>query len=191
MLIALRSLVEMPGMVDPSSAQRAIAKIEDAAGSAAARAIGQDRDTSPAPDIAEDPIAATVRAALADKTALRLTYYSASRDAVSERIVDPVRIVLVDNYSYLQAWCRQAEGVRLFRFDRIDAAVQLDEPADPAAAGPRGGFESRIVQRRRFPSGSAVVHHQRVGVDARLLPVGRRARERRRVGRGDDEFRNT
>ena len=77
LLIALRSLVEMPGMVDPSSAQRAIAKIEDAAGSAAARAIGQDRDTSPAPDIAEDPIAATVRAALADKTALRLTYYSA------------------------------------------------------------------------------------------------------------------
>ena len=39
--------------------------------------------------------------------------------------------MLVDNYSYLQAWCRQAEGVRLFRFDRIDAAVQLDEPADP------------------------------------------------------------
>ena len=38
LLIALRSLVEMPGMVDPSSAQRAIAKIEDAAGSAAARA---------------------------------------------------------------------------------------------------------------------------------------------------------
>ena len=92
-----------------------------------------------------------------------MTYYSASRDAVSERIVDPVRIVLVDNYSYLQAWCRQAEGVRLFRFDRIDAAVQLDEPADPPPQALEEDSNLELVQRRRFPSGSAVVHHQRVG----------------------------
>lgn len=131
LLIALRSLVEMPGMVDPSSAQRAIAKIEDAAGSAAARAVGDRRASEPTPSVAEDPIASTVRAALADRSALQLTYFSASRDAVSERIVDPVRIVLVDNFSYLQAWCRQAEGVRLFRFDRIYAAVQLAEPSTP------------------------------------------------------------
>ncbi len=73
----------------------------------------------------------TVRSALADGRALRLVYYSASRDVVSERVVDPIRIVLVDNNSYLQAWCRQAEGVRLFRFDRIEEATELDEPARP------------------------------------------------------------
>ena len=37
LLVALRSLTSMPGMVDPSAAQRAIAKIETAAGSAARR----------------------------------------------------------------------------------------------------------------------------------------------------------
>ncbi|TSD47445.1 YafY family transcriptional regulator [Rhodococcus sp. KBS0724] len=131
LLIALRSLVEMPGMVDPSAAQRAIAKIEAAAGSAAARATGNGQEAEPEVDIAEDPVTATVRAALANRRALKLTYYSASRDAVSERVVDPVRIVLVDNFSYLQGWCRQAEGVRLFRFDRIDAAIELDEPSNP------------------------------------------------------------
>ncbi|MGC0364157.1 proteasome accessory factor C [Rhodococcus sp. 27YEA15] len=131
LLIALRSLVELPGMVDPSAAQRAIAKIEDAAGSAAARTSGRAQRPHAEVDIAEDPVAATVRSALVDQRALRLTYYSASRDAVSERVVDPVRIVLVDNYSYLQGWCRQAEGVRLFRFDRIDNATELDEPSDP------------------------------------------------------------
>jgi len=134
LLIALRSLVEMPGMVDPSAAHSAIAKIEDAAGTAAARAAvtpASERDA--VEDVAEDPIAAAVRSALHHRRALHLTYYSASRDRVTERTVDPVRIVLVDNHSYLQAWCRQAEGVRLFRLDRIDAATELDEPSTPPA----------------------------------------------------------
>ncbi|MEV0946753.1 YafY family protein [Rhodococcus sp. NPDC049939] len=133
LLVALRSLVEMPGMVDPSAAYSAIAKIEDAAGTAArGRAsgpVGRDTDEG----VAEDPIAGSVRSALNDGRALQLTYFSASRDRVSERIVDPVGIVLVENRSYLQAWCRSAEGVRLFRLDRIYAATELDEPSAPPA----------------------------------------------------------
>lgn len=125
LLVALRSLVEMPGTADPTAVQGAIAKIESAAGTAAG-------GTHAAPRVEpEDPIAATVRAAVGRGRALDLTYFSASRDAVTRRVVDPVRIVLMDNHSYLQAWCRQAEGVRMFRFDRIDAATELDEPARP------------------------------------------------------------
>src|SRR5690606_31931263 len=63
--------------------------------------------------------------------ALRLEYYSASRDVVSTRVVDPIRIVAVDDNSYLQGWCREAEGVRLFRFDRIESAGELAEPSQP------------------------------------------------------------
>ncbi|BDU07155.1 helix-turn-helix transcriptional regulator [Nocardia cyriacigeorgica] len=124
LLVALRSIVDTPGMVDPSAAHSAIAKIEAAISGAAP-------ETADGPRPVEAPAVATVRAALAARHALRLVYYSASRDVVSERIVDPVRIVLVDNNSYLQAWCRQAEGVRLFRFDRIEDATELDEPARP------------------------------------------------------------
>ncbi|MEV6217642.1 YafY family protein [Nocardia sp. NPDC051833] len=124
LLVALRSIVEMPGMVDPTAAHAAIAKIESAIAST-------DAVVTPAAVPVEQPVVATVRAALADARALRLVYYSASRDEVSERLVDPIRVVLVDNNSYLQAWCRQAEGVRLFRFDRIEDATELDEPARP------------------------------------------------------------
>ncbi|WP_446222711.1 helix-turn-helix transcriptional regulator [Nocardia sp. IBHARD005] len=124
LLVALRSIVEMPGMVDPTAAHAAIAKIESAIAST-------DAVVKPVEVPVEKPVVATVRAALADVRALRLVYYSASRDEVSERIVDPIRVVLVDNNSYLQAWCRQAEGVRLFRFDRIEDATELDEPAHP------------------------------------------------------------
>ena len=72
-----------------------------------------------------------MRDALRRARAVSLEYYSASRDALSARIVDPIRVVLVGDHSYLEGWCRDAEGVRLFRFDRIVDARVLDEPAVP------------------------------------------------------------
>ncbi|MGW5288222.1 helix-turn-helix transcriptional regulator [Rhodococcus pyridinivorans] len=138
LLVALRSLQEMPGVVDPSAAQSAIAKIEAAAGTAALPADTATTDTATAATAEPDPepagdsdAAGQVRAAVRDGRAVHLTYYSASRDTVSERDVDPIRIVIIDEHAYLQAWCRSAEGVRLFRFDRIDAATVLDEPTRP------------------------------------------------------------
>lgn len=131
LLIALRALAELPGTADPSSVQGAIAKIESAAGVAAGGVVTQ---TVTDPE-RESPVVAVVRSAVRHGRALDITYFSASRDAVTRRIVDPIRVVLVDNHSYLQAWCRQADGVRLFRYDRIDAATELDEPAHvPEAA---------------------------------------------------------
>src|ERR1700720_1692913 len=83
----------------------------------------------PAP--VESQAAAAVRAAVRDNRALTMDYYAASHDTLSTRIVDPIRIVLVGNHSYLEAWSREAEGVRLFRFDRIVEAAVLDEPSAP------------------------------------------------------------
>ena len=74
---------------------------------------------------------AAVREALTAGRALRIRYYTASRDAVSQRTVDPMRLLVADGRSYLEAWCRRAEGVRLFRLDRVDDVVVLDEPAAP------------------------------------------------------------
>jgi len=121
LLVALRALVDIPGVVDPAAALSAIAKIEAAAGTTA-------MDAS-APIEAEG--AAAVREALRESRAVSIEYYSASRDALSARVVDPIRVVLVGDHSYLEAWCREAEGVRLFRFDRIVDARVLDAPAVP------------------------------------------------------------
>ncbi|MGV0645833.1 helix-turn-helix transcriptional regulator [Mycolicibacterium sp. XJ879] len=129
-LVALRALADVPGMVDPEAARSAIAKIESAAG-----ALGQDTGASVAAVDERAPIeseaAASVREAVRDGRAVTLEYYSASHDMLSERTVDPIRVVLVGDHSYLEAWCRSAEGVRLFRFDRIVDAQVLDEPSDP------------------------------------------------------------
>lgn len=131
-LMALRALAEIPGVVDPAAARSAIAKIDSAAGTAEAGST----ETSGA---TESAAAAAVRQAVHDQRALRIEYFSASRDAQSTRDVDPIRVVLVGDQSYLEAWSREAEGVRLFRFDRILDATVLDEPSAPpetAVGGP-------------------------------------------------------
>jgi proteasome accessory factor C len=135
-LVALRALQEVPGMVDPQAARSAIAKIESVAGGDPA---------VPAHSTAEEsPAAAAVREAVREHRALAIEYYSASRDTSSHRVVDPIRIVFVGDQSYLEAWCRTAEGVRLFRFDRIDAAELLDEPAAPPPPAVQAGPDTSL-----------------------------------------------
>ncbi|HYZ09236.1 MAG TPA: YafY family protein [Pseudonocardiaceae bacterium] len=127
LVVALRALADTPGLVDAGAVRRALAKIESGAGRAAqqqAVVVGL---------AAREAALTTVRTALDRRRALRMRYYTASRDAVSERTVDPMRLLLVGGHSYLEAWCRSAEAVRLFRLDRIEHATDLDEPAVPPA----------------------------------------------------------
>jgi proteasome accessory factor C len=138
LLVALRALADIPGLVDPQAARSAIAKIEAAAGAVGQGATGPAAAVDePAP--VESRAAAAVRTAVQYKHALAIDYYAASHDTLSSRIVDPIRVLLIGGQSYLEAWSREAEGVRLFRFDRIVDATELGEPAavpEPALRAP-------------------------------------------------------
>ena len=72
-----------------------------------------------------------LRAAVEGGRAVHLTYYTAVRDETTDRVVDPLRVLMVAGKAYLEAWCRRAEATRMFRVDRIDAFTVLDEPAAP------------------------------------------------------------
>src|SRR6187431_3506128 len=93
-LVALRALLDVPGMVDPEAARSAIAKIESAAGTAMGDREGAASAVDEQAPI-ESQAAAAVRAAVRDGRALSIDYYSASHDTLSSRIVDPIRVVLV------------------------------------------------------------------------------------------------
>jgi proteasome accessory factor C len=125
LLVALRTLADVPGVVDTAAVQRATAKVEQAVGDAGLSgvAVGLTRE--------EAETTAIVRGALEADRALRIVYYTAGRDAVSQRTVDPMRLLIVEGRSYLEAWCRRVEAVRLFRLDRVEDAEVLDEPAAP------------------------------------------------------------
>ncbi|MEH1015662.1 YafY family protein [Micromonospora sp. CPCC 206060] len=122
LVVALRMLAETPGVDNRDAVERALAKIESAAG-----------DLADAPVAVRMPDDSTqveaLRAAVQRGRALRITYYTAARDETTERTVDPLRMLMVGGRAYLEAWCRRAEAVRLFRADRIDAFTELDVPA--------------------------------------------------------------
>lgn len=125
LVVALQTLAETPGLVDRELVTRTLAKVEAVYGKpvndgTVAVALGREARLTP-----------LLRKAVEDKRAVALSYYTAARDDKTERVVDPLHVITVDGRTYLQAWCRQAEGIRLFRADRIDAAELLDEPAKP------------------------------------------------------------
>ncbi|GAA4924125.1 proteasome accessory factor C [Stackebrandtia albiflava] len=125
LVVALRMLADTPGLSDPDAVARTLEKVAAAAGDAAASAA-RISVSSTVDDAQVDVFSGIV----AQGHAVRLTYYSAGRDTSSERVVDPIRVVIADDHAYLHAWCRRAEDVRRFRLDRIDAYKVLDEPAD-------------------------------------------------------------
>jgi proteasome accessory factor C len=132
LLVALRMLAEVPG--EGSAVARLIAKIEAAAGaSAAASAKVTIQIDSPN----ARGVAAKITAALAAGQRVHLRYYVASRDEATERDVDPMRLLVVEGRTYLEGWCRLADGVRLFRLDRMLDLSVLDTPASvPEEAEP-------------------------------------------------------
>ena len=121
LVIALRSMAQSPGAVDHDTVLRALAKLEGALGARAASPVAVE------PQI-ESPATAPLRSALANDRAVEIGYWTASRDEVTERVLDPVRLFRVDGVDYLEAWCRRAEAIRTFRLDRIGDLRVLDEP---------------------------------------------------------------
>lgn len=125
LLVALRMLAEVPGLQDRDALSRVIAKVESAAGAAAA-AVGTQVSVRLDP---QGGVLRQVRDALTRRRLVHLDYYVPGRDENTERDVDPMRLLFVEGQGYLEGWCRRAEGVRLFRLDRIGTLTVLDEPA--------------------------------------------------------------
>lgn len=130
LLVLLDSLETMPGLVDHRAVASAAAKIR-----AATRARGVDDAEHPA----EVGVSGVVADALTQGRQLQLTYYSASSDSTSARVVEPVSLFHEGGMTYLRA---VEEGeTKSFRLDRVMQAELLDavvespaeefDPADP------------------------------------------------------------
>lgn len=143
LVVALRALAETPGIADSDAVQRALAKVETAAGGAV-----DDATVTVALD-ATTKLLPVLHRSVSENRALRLRYYAAARDEWTERTVDPLRVFEADGHAYLEAWCRSAEGLRVFRVDRIEDVELLDEPARPPQ-----GIELRDLREGVFQPAS-------------------------------------
>lgn len=132
LLVAARAVATLPGL-RPSDRQallRATAKLEAAAGETA-NASSRLSVTFES----EGGVFAEVDRAISERRRLWLRYYSPARDELTEREIDPVRLVTV-GHTYVEAWCRLSEARRTFRLDRVAEIKILDAPADPPPPSP-------------------------------------------------------
>ncbi|MGH3544526.1 MAG: helix-turn-helix transcriptional regulator [Mycobacteriales bacterium] len=160
LVVALRALADVPGLAARDVVLRALAALEGAAGQA-----GDPVVNVAAPSHLDEATMSAVSGATQRGRALALRYYTAGRDTVSDRTVDPIRLLLGAGAAYLQAWCRGVEGIRMFRLDRIEHAHELDEPAAPHAAPADSSFVNGVFT----PPADATLVKLRVGAASRWI----------------------
>jgi proteasome accessory factor C len=122
LILGLRHLAGNSELTTRRSVDSALAKLESVVQGDLPTALDE-----PAPAPGED----SILSAIDTGHRVRITYHAAHRDAPTRRDVDPMRIVTAGGHRYLQGWCHLAQSVRTFRLDRISAAEELPEPADP------------------------------------------------------------
>ncbi|MGL4746010.1 MAG: WYL domain-containing protein, partial [Dermatophilaceae bacterium] len=110
LVVGLRALRDVPGLGERDAVDRALAKLEEAAGAAAGPASRVRADLA---DGASAEMLASARRALAGRRRIHVRYLVPARDEATERDVDPMRVVGIDGRWYLEGWCHRAADTRL------------------------------------------------------------------------------
>lgn len=148
LIVALRTLADIPGLPERDALDRTLVKLEEATLSGAASsvdaALGRIRV-----DLAEGvelDALTRLREAMERGRRVHLRYLVAGRDESTERDVDPMRLINVDGRWYLEGWCRRSEDVRLFRLDRIEELLVLEVPGRPPEQAHSRDLDSGVFQ---------------------------------------------
>jgi predicted DNA-binding transcriptional regulator YafY len=119
LLVGLRMLAQVPGNHDRAALASATAKLELAAQVTPADAVVIES--------VDDARAALIHDAVESRRAVRIVYAGASRDEVTERVIEPGSLLHHGGRTYVAAWCRLAGAQRTFRLDRMRTVEVLDE----------------------------------------------------------------
>ena len=181
LIVGLRALAEVPGLGERDAVDRALAKLEAAAGDAPPPAPASRSPSRPSGEAESLAAARRPSPAVAGCTWATWCPPATRRpSATSTRCGWST----VDARWYLEGWCHVAEAVRLFRLDRIVGIEVLDEDGTPPAdARPRDLDSGPFTPSPDRPAGQAGGGARR-GLDQRLLPdrPGRGARGRQLAG---------
>jgi proteasome accessory factor C len=114
------------GVGEADALRDALAKIAEALGGEALGElrvdVGEAATTGPLE---------TVRRGVENRETLEIEYYSANRDELSTRRIDPEHVFSALGNWYVVAWDRTVEAERLFRLDRIREVTATGERFEP------------------------------------------------------------
>lgn len=134
LLAAGRALLAVPGSDAQGPLATALAKLEDALDL-----------PDLVVDVSEPGELAAVRDAVAQRRRIEIDYWSAGRDDLTTRRIDPEVVFFATGQWYVGAYCHHARDERMFRVDRIRAVRHTGETFEPGATG----FEAGEVFRPR------------------------------------------
>ena len=141
LLAAGRALLAVPGADASGALGTALAKLERALAS---------------PDVAvavdEPEHLAAVRAAADAHERIEIDYWSANRDALGTRRIDPEAVFFAMGHWYAAAFCHAARDERMFRVDRIGAVRATGERFEPGATAEAIGAVAAGEVYRPAPS---------------------------------------
>jgi len=120
LIVALRLLAQLPGA-------------PDAVHTALDALISASDVEETGVYVAQDPepvVTAEIERAIGERRLIRLQYASGSTGEITERLVEPQRMLSTDGRHLLIGYCRLAEAERSFRIDRI-VAIEATETFVP------------------------------------------------------------
>jgi proteasome accessory factor C len=139
LLAAGRALLAVPGSDPAGPLATALAKLE-----AALDLPGL------VVDVGEPEKLGAIREATAAHARVEIDYWSAGRDDLTTRRIDPEVVFFATGEWYVGAYCHQARDERMFRVDRIRAVRPTGETFEPGATGYEAGdvFRPRATDPR-------------------------------------------
>ncbi len=111
LMVALRLLAEIADPLTKNAVESALSKLEGV--------VGQIPGVGVQLAAGEESVRGEIARALSTGRAIRLQYHGASRDKVTNPLVDPARVAIRDGNGYLDAWDRRRKTWRTYRLDRI------------------------------------------------------------------------
>jgi proteasome accessory factor C len=133
LLGGLHYLEQFPNLVDTEIVAGLIHKIQQALPNA-------DSAINVVTARISDDVNSVVSKAIESKLVIEIKYAGVTKEDVSLRMVDPVKIYSQDDFVYLKAWCENSQAWRSFRMDRIleaklsDKAIAIPSDEEPTEA---------------------------------------------------------
>lgn len=124
-----KALLGAPGLEEAPDLAAALAKIEAGLGEETLARLADRVAVGGGGHVARALVA--VRSAVDRRERLEIDYYSASRDQLATRRIDPEHVFSGLGNWYVVAWDHRSEDERLFRVDRMRAVRQTGEAFEP------------------------------------------------------------
>jgi proteasome accessory factor C len=125
------ALLGAPGLEEAPVLASALQKLEDSLGPDTLSGLKGRVAVGSGGHTARARALATVRRAVERRERLEIDYFTASREELTTRRVDPEHVFSAIGNWYVVAWDHQADAERLFRADRIRDARETGETFEP------------------------------------------------------------